>query len=281
MSFILDDLYQEIPEYPRDETYLRRFLFYRRSKSDGIDVDVCKHNMDIYLKTNDIFKNYSSTECKLQEYSQRKYEIHTEKEVYRGETLVNCMQVLLQIANYEQKSLVLAKEIDEIEKRINITNIVEHSLLEQFICQCYSEGNFLTIPFVKSKSLNQAKGYLRRQGYNFVFRDDWYTYLDGLTKYFKTGTLSCRLVELIDCTYSNWRVRYKEAENGILQFVSDNHLDSFYQNGVPKLFWNITDKGFSNDLNCYLKDITQAMDTRTQILLEIMEEAGKRCNMSN
>ena len=112
MSFIIDDLYQGIPEYPKNETYLRRFLFYRKNKNDGIDVDVCKYNMDIYIKTNDIFKDCLSLECRLQNYSKSKYEIHTEKEVYRGETLVNCMQVLLLIANYEQNNLVLAKDIE-------------------------------------------------------------------------------------------------------------------------------------------------------------------------
>ena len=75
------------------------------------------------------------------------------------------------------------------------------------------------------KEVFQYKGYLRSKVHNFICRDDCYTYLNELTQYFKSGTLNCSLVKLIDSTYPSWKMRYRDVDNGVSQFMLDNYLD--------------------------------------------------------
>lgn len=263
MSFIIDKMYKDNDEYPISGSYLEKFLFYRAAKDD-IDIDVCKYIIETYIKTNPIFIDYEEKTIVNQNGSENKYEIHADGEVFRGETFVNCMQVLLQIANYSQLDNVGSNDIDEIKERILNSDIVDNKLLEEFIYQCYSEGNFLAIPYKEGKSLNRAKGRLKKAGYNYIFLDNPDTYLKVLTEYFKNGTLSCSLVKLIDKEYPCWKNRYRASAEGVECFIKDNNFEAFYCGTMPVQFWNISSKGIKYDMNCYLQRITAALKKRKE-----------------
>lgn len=96
--FFLDKLFEDNQEYPNNGSVVEKFLFYRK-RNDDIDVDVCEENVNNYKKTNPLINN--NAEIRLQKKSRKKYELIDGESCFRGETLINCMQIILQIVNYD------------------------------------------------------------------------------------------------------------------------------------------------------------------------------------
>lgn len=265
-EFILDELYSADTEYPRKGSEIDRFLYYRK-KGDDIDADVCKKNLEMYCKNNPELS--SELEIVLQpkiNKSKMKYQIIKDGQKYRGETLVNCMQLLLQIVNYENPiEKIVATQVDEIKELLQKSKILKENnglkeKLNVFVRECYGAGNFFAIPFVEGASLNTSKGKLKEYGYNFVFSDSSYTYLKVCAEYFIEGRNICQLTKRIDEKYPNMKELYS-GKKGFETFVSNNKFNSFFENGKPIKFWNNTGD-FIKDLNNYLDLAICALSTR-------------------
>ena len=173
--FLLDELYKDDEAYPLKGGYVDKFLYYRE-QDDDIDADVCLRNAEIYLKTNPLVSAQAEIVPQPERNeSGKKYEIHDGSIIYRGETLINCMQFLLQIVNFENENeKIWAKDYEEIRNGLNHSRILNvhdgklRDLTEQFVEKCYCSGNFFAIPFSHGASLNLAKGRLKKQGYCLI-----------------------------------------------------------------------------------------------------------------
>lgn len=265
--FILDELYKEDKNYPITGSFCDRFLYYR-GKDDDIDADVCIQNINMYYDTTPLISH--DAEIRMQrDYnkSQKKYEIIDADYSYRGETIINCMQLLLQIVNYENTiERVTSSDIEKIKMCLKNSAILKKNpileeKLETFVKKCYGKGNFFAIPFVDGYSLNRAKGVLKQSGNNYIFLDSSDTYFRVCYNYFVKGINACRLTKLIDEKYLNWKERYC-GEKGWERFIEDNQFGGFVKNGIPFKMWNNTERGFAKDLESYLDLAIKALSGR-------------------
>lgn len=271
IPFLIDSLYEGVEGYPKNGTYLERFLFYRSTaQKEGVDADVCKGIMEIYLKSNPFFQGRDVT-LELQPGCKQKWQIVADGKTYRGETLVNCMQFLLQIANYENCEIIRSEDIERIRETLNNSAIMTHEmqdLLERFIRLCYSPGNFIPIPYSKGSSLNCAKQPLKEKGYGCMLVDSEYVYLKMLFDYFGGATPSVKVTRLIDSVeeYGDWKNRYRK-QNGKDLFISDNKLDPFVKKGEAIQFWKMTGDGLPKDAIPFLEKISEALEARSGLML--------------
>lgn len=271
-KFLLDRLYSEDKDYPANGNFLKKFLYYKGQIHDGIDADVSREMMEIYKKY-PYFFDKKVGETTIQPDSQKKYEFRADGICYRGETLVNCTQLLLRLCNYEQCNKLSTSDIEEIERRLEQIGVLESDLLQRFVRLCYSEGNFFAIPYCGDSkgSLNLAKGLLKKTGYGVDNHD---CYFKVLADYFVNGTLSCKLVKLIDEEekYSPWKNRYKTGtEQGVEKFVSDHLFGAFFEGTRPKEFWRMTERGFEYDVKNYLEQVNEALAERKKEVRRIAE----------
>lgn len=261
--FVLDKLYQKDPNYPEKGSYIEKYLFYRAQKDD-IDADVCEEYVNMYLAHPIIGVH---AEVRRQPGTCNKYEITDGRNIYRGETLVNCMQILLQIVNYEKKQeRIFSSDIDEIKQGLDYSTILNENprlreKVEHFVCLCYGEGNFFPIPYEEGYSLNIAKGKLKSQGNNHTLADSSDAYFDVCYNYFNNKQIYCSLVRLIDEKYPVWKKRYCTT-GGWETFIQDNHFHDFVSLGVPKKMWDNTENGFVHDLESYLDAVCTALTKR-------------------
>ena len=263
--FILDESYKEDPDYPIKGSYTDRYLYYR-GRQDDIDADVCEAYTKMYLSHPLISK---AAEVRKQPGTMHKYEIWDGTYVYRGETLINCLQLLLQIVNYENPGEKITKNDNErIKRALQESEILNRNpklrdKLELFAKLCYEVGNFFPIPYEKGYSLNIAKGSLKRRGNHYMFSDSSDTYFEVCYNYFVHQQSCCRLTRYIDEKYGNWKKRYCK-EGGWEQFVEDNMFDSFVCDGKPIKMWNNTADGFAKDLERYLDTAITALSERKE-----------------
>ena len=264
--FILDEIYKEDPDYPANGSYSDRYLYYR-GKKDDIDADVCETYTKMYLSHPLIT---SGAEVRKQLGTTHKYEILDGTYVYRGETIINCMQMLLQIVNYENLcEKITSRDIDTIRKSLKESVILKENpglreKIEHFVKLCYGEGNFFPIPFVSGYSLNIAKGRLKTRGNHYIFTDSSDTYFVVCYYYFVHHQSYCQLTRFIE-KYENWKERYCK-EGGWEQFIKDNKFESFVCDGKPIKMWNNTEKGFVKDLGNYLDMAIAALSEREKEL---------------
>ncbi len=195
--FLLDELYKGNLNYPVNGDYIDKFLFYR-SQNDDIDVDVCEIIIDQYKQTNPLISQAAKKiEQRSHNRSHKKFELSDNGQIYRGETIINCMQLLLQIVNYDNEdSLITSSDFDEIyygiqKSSVLVNNSEMKSLLNMFVKKCYCEGNFFSIPFIEGFSLNQAKGKLKQRGYQYTFVDSSDTYFKVCYNFFVNGINAC------------------------------------------------------------------------------------------
>lgn len=270
--FILDELYKEDKMYPHTESYSERFLYYRNQKDD-IDADVCYQLLELYCKTNPMISQKAViVEQPSKKKTSSKYQIIDNDMIYRGETLINCMQVLLQIVNYENDlEKITTKDIDKIREGLKASTILKQNFqlrnkLEEFVMRCYGGGNFFAIPYVEGFSLNQAKAKLKQQGNRYTFLDSSDTYFKVCYNYFTKGTNCCQLTRFIEEKYINWKERYC-VEGGWDIFIKDNNFSSFMNNNEPIKMWNNTKDGFAKDLERYLDIAINALSEREKIVM--------------
>jgi hypothetical protein len=274
--FLLDELYKNDVNYPSLGSYLDKFLYYRKQKDD-IDADVCKQIIDIYFYTNPLITNNALISAQSNyNKSNMKYEIHSEKNIFRGETLVNCMQLLVQIANYNNPNeLISSYDFAELQNIPKYPFLCQNrellNLVECFIMECYSEGNFFAIPYIQGYSLNQAKGRLKKKGYGYIFYDSSDTYFKVCRDYYINGINSCQLTSYIEKKYDFLNDRYHN-KNGWNLFIEDNFFQSFFINNIPIELWNNTSDGFISDLTRYLQMAIQALSLRRQAIIKKYEQ---------
>lgn len=273
--YLLDELYKDNENYPVDGSFIDKFLFYRK-QDDDIDVDVCEQNIKIYRSLNPLIKDSAEIVKQPRDNKlNKKYEIHDGNNIYRGETIISCMQLLLQIVNYTNpEEKIYSKDIDKISNDLKLfisKNPKFENLLNQFAKKCYSEGNFFAIPFISGYSLNQAKGKLKESGRKYTFIDSSDTYFKVCYNYFTKG-INCReLTEYIDKQYSVWKNRYCK-KGGWESFLEDNQFHSFVDNNEPKKLWNNTNDGFIKDLENYLNLAIKALTDREEIIIKHYNE---------
>lgn len=270
--FLLDELYNDNQNYPKSGTMIEKFIFYRRN-NDDIDIDVCKYNMENYLVTNPCI----SIDAKIvgqtsYNKSGKKYEIVDGKRIFRGETLINCMQVLLQIVNFDNEGTrIVATDYDEILNGINDSSIFVGNermrlLLNSFIEECYSEGNFFAIPFISGYSLNKAKGSLKQKGYLDCMRDSSDIYFKVCFNYFTNGKVGCQLIKYIDEYYDIWKDRYINNWN---IFVDDNLFQDYVdENYNPIQMWKMNTGDISKDLEVYLENAISFLTKRRERIVK-------------
>lgn len=269
--FILDELYRTDEMYPHKGSCVEKFLYYREQKDD-IDADVCYQNVKQYCKKNPLISKDATIEKQhSNNKSSSKYQINDNGMVYRGETLINCMQVLLQIVNYENElERITSDDIDKIRDGLKNSSILNENLmlkekLEDFVKHCYSGGNFFAIPYISGFSLNQAKVKLKQRGNRYTFVDSSDTYFKVCYNYFVEGVNGCQLTRFIEEKYLNWKKRYYGKE-GWLLFINDNCFSSFMVNNKPIKMWNNTKDGFVKDLERYLDIAINALSDREKML---------------
>ena len=266
--FLLDELYKENQNYPKSGTMLEKFIFYRRN-NDDIDVDVCKYNMENYLITNPcICKAAKIVKQPSYNKSKKKYQISDGKHIFRGETLINCMQVLLQIVNLDDEDTrILSGDYDEILNGINNSSIFAgnermRELLNSFIEECYSEGNFFAIPFIHGYSLNNAKGRLKQKGFQESMVDSADTYFKVCFNYFTNGIVGCQLIKYIDGYYDVWKNRYTKNWP---QFVHDNLFQDYVnEKYIPIQMWKMNTGDITKDLEDYLENAISFLAKRRE-----------------
>lgn len=265
--FILDEAYKGDPDYPVKGSYADRYLYYR-GKKDDIDADVCEAYTEMYLSHPLISKE---AEVRKQPGTTHKYEIGDGPYVYRGETLINCLQLLLQIVNYENvNEKITSRDIDKIRKALHESVILKEKpgltgKVELLVKLCYGKGNFFPIPFVSGYSLNIAKGRLKARGNHYTFSDSSDTYFEVCYNYFVRHQSYCQLTRFIEEKYKNWKERYCK-EGGWEQFIKDNKFESFVCDGKPVKMWNNTENGFVKDLENYLDMAIAALSEREKEL---------------
>lgn len=272
--FILDELYKNNMDYPINENYINKFLFYR-SQDDDIDVDVCKINIENYKLLNPLISQEAIVnEQKNYNKSHEKYELIDNGQVYRGETIFNCMQILLQIVNYDNHdTLITSNDFDEIKQGIKESSVLSgnpnlEKLLNLFVEKCYCEGNFFAIPYIEGFSLNQAKGKLKKRGYQYTLVDSSDTYFKVCYAYFVNGENGCQVTRWINEKYDVWKKRYLGRENWGL-FVKDHMLEDFMDSdGKPLSIWNKTRDGFAMDLENYLQNAIRILMEREKKIYE-------------
>lgn len=271
--FLLDKLYEDNANYPIDGDYIDKFLFYR-SQKDDIDVDVCEINIDNYKQTNQLISQEArKNEQRSYNKSHKKFELVDNDQIYRGETIINCMQLLLQIVNYDNKdTIITSKDFEEIINGIKNSSVLANNpkmkeLLNTFVEKCYCEGNFFAIPFIAGFSLNRAKGKLKQGGYEYTFVDSSDTYFKVCRNFFVNGQSGCQLTRLIDEKYYVWKTRY--SGDGWKKFVSDNFFQDFMDcDGEPLRLWNKTSEGFEKDLERYLESAIRVLSNREKGIIE-------------
>lgn len=271
--FLLDELYKDNLKYPVNGDYIDKFLFYR-SQNDDIDVDVCEINIINYKQTNSLIgKDALIIKQGSNNKSYKKFELSDKGQIFRGETLINCMQILLQIVNYDsEETLITSKDFEEISNGIKNSSILANNpelrkLLDLFARECYCEGNFFAIPFIEGSSLNTAKGKLKQRGYGYTFVDSSDTYFKVCYNYFVKGVCGCQVTRLIDEKYNVWKKRY--LGNGWNTFITDNFFQAFMDSdGKPKQLWNKTCCGLEVDLENYLKNAIAALSTRSKSIID-------------
>lgn len=277
--FYLDHLYSNNQKYPMDGTLIEKFVYYRQSKDD-IDVDVCKENMKIFKSINPCISSSASiVSQKLYNQSGMKYEIHDGEKVFRGETLVNCMQILLQIVNYDSKyTTIYSSDFDDITYGLKHSSILSknkriNELLHLFIKECYSEGNFFAIPFIKNISLNQAKGRLKQKGYDYCFVDSADTYFLVCYEYFANNIIGCSMIKYIDVSYKEWKDRY---QGNWKLFIDDNMFQDFVDaNYNPVKMWTMESNDFEKDLEQYLIRTTDFLSKRRKRINDHLKKSSE------
>lgn len=274
--FFLDKLYGGKTEYPADKDFIDKYLFYRRQKDD-IDVDVCRGNMEIYRGTNPLISRNAEI-IKQREFnrSHQKFELSDNGQIYRGETIVNCMQLLLQIVNYDSKEeVIIAGDFEEIESGIKKSSVLaDHfgmwELLNKFVEKCGCEGNYFAIPYKAGFSLNRAKGRLRQGGYGYTFVDSSDTYFRVCYDYFVKGQKNCSITKLIDEKYMIWKDRYAGHWD---VFIADNCFQNFMgSDKKPIKLWNKTDQGFSTDLKNYMEKAVHVLSEREKRINDMVDK---------
>lgn len=268
--FFLDELYrdkQKYPEYPADKDYIDKYLFYRR-QDDDIDVDACEQNMKIYRRVNPLISREAIIKGQSEHNrSQEKYELDDNGRIYRGETIVNCMQLLLQIVNYDsEEEVITTRDFEKIESGIKKSSVLaDHpemrKLLNEFVGKCGCVGNYFAIPYKEGASLNQAKGRLRQGGYRYTFVDSSDTYFRVCYNYFEEGEKdACCVTRLIDEEYMIWKERYVGHWD---TFIADNCFQDFTgSDKKPIRLWNKTDQGFFTDLKNYMEKAIHVLSER-------------------
>lgn len=272
--FLLDELYKNDNGYPSNGSYVEKFLYYKE-RDDDIDADVCLQNVDIYLRTNPLVGAQAEIVPQPENNkAKKKYEIHDGSVIYRGETLINCMQFLLQIVNFENENgKIWTKDHKEIRNGLNHSRILNANngklgkLTEQFVEKCYSSGNFFAIPFSRGASLNLAKGRLKKQGYQYMFMDNSDTYFKVCFDYFVNGKRDVQLTRLIDEKYDCWKKCFSQQENpeGWKAFIEYHQFESFMNTDddlpVPLQLWEKTGE-FEGDVTRYLERAIEALSVR-------------------
>lgn len=279
--FLIDKLYKDNPNYTTNDTenYIDKFLFYRK-ENDDIDIDVCETNIDNYKLTNPLInKDAKKVQQNVFNKSHKKFELIDNGQIYRGDTLINCMQVLLQIVNYDNEdTLITSSNFDEIKNGIKNSSILNNNpklykLLNEFVKKCYCEGNFFAIPYIEGYSLNQAKGKLKHQGYTNPFVDSSDTFFKVTYNYFVNGKSSCQLTKFIDEKYDILKKNYCNNWN---LFIEHNYFQDFVNlDGTPKYLWNKTDKGFAFDLENYLTNAISALSNREKRIIDYKNNINK------
>lgn len=212
--------------------------------------------------------------------SHKKFELLDNGQIYRGETIINCMQLLLQIVNYDNKdTLITSSDFEKISNGIKKSSVLANNpemkkLLNTFVKKCYCEGNFFAIPFFEGFSLNTAKGKLKQGGYGYIFVDSSDTYFNVCYNFFVNGQSCCQITRLIDEKYGVWKERY--LNNGWNTFVTDNYFQDFMDfDGRPLRLWNKTSEGFSIDLENYLKSAITVLSNREKRIIDFKNERKK------
>ncbi len=266
-DFMLDELYSKDGKYPRSGGFTEKFLYYKFAKDD-IDVDVCRKNIDIYLNNNPFFDGHA--ECVNQENSENKYQIKMDGRVYRGDTIFNCMQLLLQIVNASVELESFSQQDICENHNIILKNsffLKERELIDKFVMNCYRPGNFCVIPYSEGYSLNLAKGRLKMTGHNgFIYRDSADVYFRVLYAYYTQGIKGVSLIRLLDeCKdYEMWRTKYRD---NFVDYINDNKFHSFFDDKGPKEFWKKTDD-WMKDITDYMSKVIEAVDSRTKKLVQ-------------
>lgn len=264
-GFLLDELYVDNKEYPKDKSYVERFLYYK-FQTDDIDADVCKSTVNRYCQQYYFLKG---AVVENQGSSANKYQIRSPIGVFRGETLVNCMELLKQIVNLfaDDNGCYTNADIRD-NKGLLLDNVFykeNEELINEFVSYCYCSGNFLPIPYCKGKSLNRAKGRLYQPGYNSWLRDSSDIYLQVLSDYFTEQYTGEKLTSYIDeCdAYYEWKMRYltKGSNEGVLRFIEEYHLRGFFEGAKPKVFWKLQDNP-SGGIIEYMESVNRALGFR-------------------
>ena len=266
--FLLDELYNKtysIENYPQ-ENNLEKFLYYKYQKNDGIDPDASEIMMKIHLDGNQLFDKDKSY---YEKYAWRKYQIINNGTYYRGDTIFNCMELLLQIANNYREGRKNEK-IDVNSLKKTDFYLRNEDLINNFIYWCYNPGNMCVVPFSqRNSSLNIAKEYLSQPGYKYCIKDSADCFFRVLANYF-TDTQTSKSKEKIeerldnDKKYRAWRERY---HGHIDKFISDNCFQPFFEGNVPKPFFIISEEGFEADIKEYMKRVINALKERTRLLM--------------
>lgn len=275
--FFLDELYRDNQDYLKNRSTIEKFIFYRRN-NDDIDIDVCKQNIENYIVTNPCISDAAKiVEQASYNKSKKKYQIVDGKNVFRGETLINCMQILLQIVNFDDEDTqIRSGDYDEILNGIKKSSILAGNermclLLNSFIEECYSEGNFFAIPFISGYSLNIAKGKLKQKGYQCCMFDSADTYFNVCFNYYTKGEVSCQLIKYIDGHYDIWKNRYI---NHWSLFVEDNLFQDFVDDKyIPIQMWKMDTGDIKKDLEDYFeRTIFSLSERRKRIVSKCQKE---------
>ncbi|MBO5056694.1 MAG: hypothetical protein J6C64_10145 [Lachnospiraceae bacterium] len=286
-------LLQEMYKGKEENNPLELFLYYKGdAKSDGIDIDVSLYNMFVYGTCYENIIVNENTELTLQDRCKYKYEMKRvqglESFTVRGDTAVNCMSILVQIASFTLKKRVYAYEINAVREGI-IKSFEEEpelkELIEKHVKLCYGIGNFYPIPFLTAKeSLNQKKGVLRVGGIKIggnrkvMFMDSLQVFLKVMYQYFVENNLSsCKLIESVDKHYRDWAESFGKGQKGWKQFVDINCFNSFVNNSnelcEPIDFFSISQNTFTEDVKKYLKSINAALEERENELVLRIKKA--------
>jgi len=267
--FILDELYINkygIESYPKDGDLLDKFIYYKYKKVGGIDPDASEEVMNIHLKSNLLFAGFQAY---TENYAWRKYQIKCNDICYRGDTIFNCMELLLQIAGHYRKEGKNQKiDIDSFKKTEFYTE--NRKLINKFIYWCYNPGNMCVVPYSsKYYSLNYAKEYLSQPGYKYCLKDSADRYFRVLCDYFTSAQTIGPVEKIVERLEKNdkfgaWRDRYHD---NIGQYKDDNCFQPFFEGNSPKQFFVITDKGFEADIKDYMEKVITALKERTKLLL--------------
>lgn len=287
--FLLDYLFDKDDNYNKLNEPYEKFLYYRENaKRFKVDADVCLLNMLYFVEGWDNIRINSNKFICLQKGSKKEYEIicsrGNENVYFRGDTLVNCMQGILQIVNsIDSNNVLKSKDITGIKERLKQSQYIKDKnkkeLLNRYVILCYQIGNFLPIPYIKYSSLNRAKGGLQ----NKKVKDNIDTYMEVLRKYC-FGKLKCdvRLTKLLRKDYP-WWIKENGKGRSWNSFVRRNYFRTFLNSKKkPIKFWNPrSDRSMDDTIMKYISEVNCALELR-KINIEnvVMKNIKKRtCQM--